>query len=357
MKYSIYFKLILFGFAIAFLAASCTKVGPQGLPGQNGTNGIDGTNGTDGTAVCSACHSNDQLIYSIEQQYAASGHATGTAFERNTGECATCHTSQGFIGKLNGTYDWTDPNAEIHNPAPQNCYTCHSIHKTYTTADLALTVSGPIAMRNISATHDFGKGDVCASCHQGRTVEPDIFPTNSIQDSITIGSRYGLHHGPQSNILAGVGMGLFEVGDGLSNHPHSSITDACVTCHMADAYGTQAGGHTWNMTYVSHGATDINSAGCYAAGCHDDNEDMNETVEGLQTEVKALLAELKVKLDASGITKSTSTSNNSGKFPELVCGAFLDYDAITQDGSFGVHNPKYVKKLLENVIDAMDALN
>lgn len=353
MRHSINFKVILFGFAIAFFAASCVKEGPQGLPGENGTNGVDGANGTDGTAICSACHSNDQLIYAIEQQYAASVHGTGMNFERNTGDCAVCHTSQGFIGYLNGTYDPSAPGAMISNPTRQNCYTCHSIHKTYTTADLALTVSaGEISLNNTSLTHDFGKGNVCASCHQGRPVSP--FPTNS-DDLIAVGQRYGVHHGPQANFIAGVGMGLFEVGSDLVNSRHATgIEDACVTCHMAEAFGAQAGGHTWNMTYVSHGSTEVNSAGCYAAECHPDGQNMDTAVEELQTEVKLLLTELKTKLDAAGITASGSDSNKSGNFPAKVAGAYLDYMAVVEDGSYGVHNPMYTKQLLENLIEDLN---
>ncbi|HKI87797.1 MAG TPA: hypothetical protein VKA38_02135, partial [Draconibacterium sp.] len=128
----------------------------------------------------------------------------------------------------------------------------------------------------------------------------------------------------------------------------------CVTCHMAEAYGGQAGGHTLWMTYDYHGHEAMNSAGCYTAGCHSEGEDMMALVEDYQTEIKGLLAELKVKLDEAGITKPGSDNSVSGTYSGLVAGACLDYKALTEDGSDGVHNPKYVKKLLENLIDALN---
>lgn len=354
MKYNLFFKLILFGFICAFIATSCVKEGPMGPAGADGEDGLDGTNGlngSDGTAGCIVCHSSNQLLFAMENQWSTSMHANGAAFERNTGECAICHTSQGFLGNLDGSYAYGAEGAMISNPNPQNCYTCHNIHKTFTSADLSLTVSGPVVLRNTGGqSHDFGKGSICASCHQGRTVA--IWPVAG-GDSIQAGSRYGIHHGPQGNVIAGVGMGLFEVGDGLVNSVHANIENTCVTCHMAEPYGTQAGGHTWNMTYVYHGADAIWDAGCSSTSCHPAGEDIHKLAEEFQTEINLLLVELKTLLDTEGITRPGSDSNVNGKYPAVVAGAYIDYLALTEDGSLGIHNPKYVKKLLENLIDEL----
>ena len=355
MKALTFFKLSVLIVICMFLAASCVKEGPMGPAGADGKDGVNGINGTDGTATCSQCHSDNQEIYGKEIQYAISQHANGLNYNKNTGECATCHTSQGFRGKLDGTYDWTSDDSQITDPNPQNCYTCHKIHETYTINDLQLTVNGPIELRNTGGkTHDYGKGDVCASCHQGRTVDP--FPVAG-GDSIEVtSSHYGLHHGPQANFIAGVGMGLFEVGTGLVNSAHSTNNpDACVTCHMAEYIPGYAGGHTLWITYTdSRGRERINSAGCYTSGCHQEGEDMFALMEDYQSEIQALMDELKTKLDAAGITNPGSDSSNKAKFSALVAGAYLDYYAFEEDRSFGVHNPKYAKKLLENLIDALN---
>jgi hypothetical protein len=333
------FMLMILALAVA---AGCTKEGPAGPAGADGTNGTNGTDGADGTTTCVECHSDNQVLYTREAQWAQSVHATGHAFGRNSGECAVCHTSQGFLGDLDGTYDWTAEGANIPNPNPQNCYTCHSIHDTYTTADLALTVSGPVELRNTGTTYDFGTGGLCASCHQGRTVDP--FPVAGGADIVVTSSRYGVHHGPMANTISG--LGLFNVGTGYINSAHATITNTCVTCHMADGYGYDNGGHTFFMAFEGG---DINTTGCL--DCHTADE-AEALTEEFQAEIAALLAELKVKLDATGITNEGSDSSVPGTYPAVVAGACLNYKAITEDKSLGVHNPKYIKKLLQNTIAA-----
>lgn len=341
---------VLFGAMI--MMASCTKEGPAGANGKDGVDGQDGEdgiNGADGTTTCIQCHDNSQGLFAVENQWANSTHAQGGNYERNEGECAICHTSQGFLGNLDGTYDYTAEDAMISNPNPPNCYTCHMIHDTYTPADLAFTVTGPVELRNTGGTHDFGSGSLCASCHQGRTVDP--FPVEDGDDIEVTSSRYGVHHGPQANTVAA--MGLFEPGSGYSqNHPHNTgIENSCVTCHMAEPYGVQAGGHTWSMQYVYHGSEAVWLGGCM--DCHTDEDGLHEDIEDLQAEVQALLDELKVLLDAAGITEEGSDSSIPGTYSANVAGGCLNYKAITEDRSLGVHNPTYIKKVLENSIAAI----
>nr|NQU89059.1 hypothetical protein [Bacteroidota bacterium] len=159
----------------------------------------------------------------------------------------------------------------------------------------------------------------------------------------------GVHHGPQANTIAG--LGLFEPGTGYSNHPHSAITNACVTCHMADAYGTQAGGHTMSIEFEYHGAAAIYLEGCVA--CHPDEDALHEDTEAFQVEIAGLLAELKLLLDAAGITVEGSDSSVPGTYAANVAGACLNYKALTEDRSLGIHNPTYIEKVLVNSIDAM----
>lgn len=331
----------------SFAMTSCTKEGPAGAAGKDGVDGVDGTDGEDGidgldgSATCTQCHDNSQALEARVMQWEESFHATGDAFARNTAECATCHTSQGFRGNLDGTYDWAAEGAMITNPNPPNCYTCHSIHSTYTTDDWGLTVTGAIALRNTTETYDFGKGSNCVSCHQGRTVEP--WPTVGGADIVVSNTRYGVHHGPQGNVFSGIG--LFVVGTVSTSLHATMVTESCVTCHMANGYGAESGGHT--MWMRNAGGT-LNTAGCIE--CHTDNTALLADVAALQAEVADLLAQLKTKLDASGATAPGSDNSVAGTYSPLVAGALLDYKALTEDKSLGVHNPTYVKQLLTNLI-------
>ncbi len=346
-------KLSFLRFMLAMLAmasvalVSCTKEGPAGPAGTNGVDGKDGEDGidgVDGTATCIVCHDNSQMLEAKVTQWEESFHATGDAFARNTGECAICHTSQGFRGNLDGTYDYTATGAIITNPNPPNCYTCHNIHSTYSTDDWGLTVSSAVALRNTETTFDFGKSNICASCHQGRTVTP--FPVIGGADVTVTNTRYGVHHGPMANVFTGVG--LFNYGT-VSNSLHTTmVTDACVTCHMANGYGAQSGGHAM---YMRNESGTLNTAGCIS--CHTDATALVAEVTALQTEVADLLVQLKAKLDAAGCTAPGSDNSIAGTYSPLVGGALLDYKALTEDKSLGVHNPTYVKGLLTNLINAL----
>ncbi len=325
------------------LITSCTKVGPAGPPGKDGTNGTNGTDGTDGTAGCIQCHDNSQVILAKSLQWEASVHATGGNFERNTKDCAPCHTSQGFLERIQTGADTTL--ATIENPAPQNCFTCHEIHQTYTPADWTNTTVSPVKLWASGKTVDFGKGNLCANCHQPRVPSP--MPVVG-GDSITVPSPYwGAHHGPQAGILGG--SGGYEIGSGYSNSAHTTVvTDGCVTCHMAEAYGVQAGGHEMGMTYLYNGHEIINTAGCIT--CHPSGIDAK--IEATQTEVLDLLAQLKTLLVSHG-AMSASGRIITGKMSADVAGAVLNYNMVREDGSEGVHNANYVKALLNNSIQAL----
>ena len=341
MKKNLTFYLLMSMLVVLSVSlTNCTKEGPAGPAGTNGTNGTDGEdgiNGTDGTATCILCHDNSQNLSAKVNQWEASLHATGTAFARNTGECAVCHTSQGFRGNLDGSFDWTAEGAMISNPNPPNCYTCHNVHDTYTTGDWALTASGAVALRNVTETFDFGTGGLCASCHQGRTVAP--WPVAGGDDITVTNTRYGVHHGPQANAIAG--LGLFEVGTINRTHAHQNVENTCTTCHMGEASGVTTGGHTFMY----------NSTGCVS--CHSDLTSLATNTEELQAEVTAMLAELKLLLDERGITAAGSDNSLAGTYPGVVAGACLNYKALTEDKSFGVHNPTYIKSVLQNSIDAL----
>jgi len=54
-----------------------------------------------------------------------------------------------------------------------------------------------------------------------------------------------------------------------------------------------------------------------------------------------------------GITKPGSDDSVAGTYPAEVAGACLDYKALVEDKSYGVHNPRYVKALIQNLITAL----
>jgi hypothetical protein len=338
------FSMFFSAAAVASLifVASCTKEGPQGPPGQDGEDGI---NGTDGTAVCGVCHDNSETVEIKIGQWGNSFHATsGLQFENATG-CAPCHTSQGF--KEVCVTDTTVTTAAIQNPGNINCYTCHGIHDTYTSADWALRGQEPRAFWLSKETVDLGEANLCIRCHQPRTSYqvPDV--TNPEGSYTVTSTRFGPHHGPQGTTLNGISF--YKVGEGYTNSPHANIENACVNCHMADAVGYASGGHTFVVLSEEEG---LNTNGCKA--CHDPAT-VGDMVDNLQAEVLQKLDSLGVLLQAAGIYNPAGTSGTAvkGTYTNKVAGAYWNWISIEEDKSEGVHNPIFVRTLLNNSIASL----
>jgi len=344
-------KLLSMLFSVALVASliaisACTKEGPAGPAGKDGTNGEDGINGTDGTAVCSTCHDNSETVETKIGQWENSFHATsGLQFENRT-TCAPCHTSQGFKEAL--AIDSSATTAAIQDPANINCYTCHMIHDTYTGADWALRVTEPSPFWLTGETVDLGKANLCIKCHQERVsyAIPDV--TNPDGIYTVTSTRFGPHYGVQGTSISGIGF--YEVGTGYMNSAHSSIEDACINCHMASAVGYATGGHTWVIEDEEEG---LNTNGCL--DCHT-AEEAGTLKEELAVEIEDLMTQLGTKLVAAGIYNPEGTSGYAvkGDYSNRVAGAYWNFMCIHSDGSGGVHNPKYITKLLENSIASLE---
>jgi hypothetical protein len=347
---------------LAFVLAGCEgPTGPAGPAGANGAAGPAGPAGPQGPAGpagqdanenCTQCHTNNTDLYARELQYKASVHYTGGDFERSTTDCAPCHTNEGFLERIATGAETTA--ADIENPTPPNCRTCHQIHTTYTDADYAFTATAPVDLWYAPGeTVDFGKGNLCAQCHQARPVDDGV-PTIG-GDPITVtGTRYGTHHSPVAEVMGGVG--LFDFSGDVAGGPfvHGGSTVGCPTCHMAQPYGAQAGGHTMAMTYESHGTEEDNVAGCMTSGCHSAGSVTDFNKFGDQETVAGMLDDLATLLRAKGIMAAApSTSSVAGTWPADVAAAFVNWQTINEDKSLGIHNPPYVMGILQASIDAM----
>lgn len=360
----------------AVILSSCE--GPAGADGADGADGVDGVDGQDGqdtNSTCILCHSDDQVIVTKSKQYDNSAHNTGhTSGYTNrsfgaTYDCAGCHTSQGFLAAL-AAGSSSPPYADITQP---NCYTCHSIHDTYTEADWALTNGDPtVPFTNDaygSPAVDLGTGNQCTRCHQfsARYLATDSLWTDFDLGTSTVtipedGSmkRVGVHHAPQYNIVAN--MDLFEFTGSLdypeSNHITTWAADGCVTCHMNDGFGDLTG-HSMAMTYDWHGEENYHwSSSCTT--CHTeggDGEELDDKVETLMPEIEGLLEDLYDLLLAEGILYPEGDDDEylmaPGVWSTSLTAAHVNYNAIREDRSLGFHNPDYIRAILTNTIEAL----
>jgi hypothetical protein len=323
----------LFVAAAGFIFSSCTKEGPQGP---------SGTNGTNAAATCQECHNFADTIVAKIFQYNASKHATGSTLNEATNKvCAPCHSSQGFAEVL--STDAFNTVAGITDAAPINCRTCHQIHKTYTNADWSLATTASYRMRyDSTVTMNFtgagGTANLCGRCHQARIASPGLTKPSSNIDSISItSSRWGPHHGPQSNILGA--KGAYNDAE-FGTSPHKDYI-GCINCHGGNAIGNYVGGHSLIMTSATTGD---NVGVCNRSGCHNGATSFN--IGGAQTTITGLYQQLKVKLFNFNMLDTNTMLIKPKKYAQADLAVFWNFQLVYADRSMGVHNYLYEYNLL-----------
>ena len=349
--------LIVAALAVSACEGPDGPAGPSGAAGPAGpagANGAAGPAGQDANENCTQCHDGDVGLFAVQVQYANSIHRLGGNFERSTTSCAPCHTHQGFLERIGNGAMVTA--ADVPNPAPINCRTCHTIHTTFTDSDFALTSTDPVTFWNAGhGTADLGDvGNLCAQCHQGRVLSP--MPVIGGADVTLTSSRYGYHHGPQGTVLAGVGAFEFSGSEDIDGGPFVHATgDACSSCHMGAAFGEQAGGHTWKMSYDYHGHEVDNVAGCTGAGCHSSMDDFNDKGD-IKAQVIALIHDVEVELIRLGIHTGSGHYAVTGVQDADLAAAFVNYQMFAEDRSNGIHNPPYAISVLTNTLETLQGM-
>lgn len=254
-------------------------------------------------------------------------HGTGEAYVRATNaSCAGCHSGGAFSAMV---ADGLAPNqVESGDPEPtrQDCRACHQIHTSYTNEDWALETTEAVSLYAFEgATFDGGKGNLCVNCHQPRTAFPEATDGFVKVDSI----HWGPHHGPQSAMLLGIG-GAGEVEGQPASHA-TAVENTCVSCHLAN--------HAFEPSLTA------------CQECHSGAE--NFDINGLQTGVEEKLAQLETALKAKGMLDDAGEPV-VGDYPEAEAAALWNYIYIKfEDKSMGVHNPLYVKSLLDASLTAI----
>lgn len=366
------FALVLFG---------CE--GPAGSDGKDGKDGKDGTTGVlnlEGFAPninCGSCHNPDidttYFLWARRYQWERSLHAYGGDLERNGPDCAGCHTTEGFIERWKNNFA-TQTVAPKSNPSPPGCFACHSPHSR---GDFSLRSTNPVTLASTivgysAATFDYGKGNVCAQCHQPRSLNPRPDTSKyAASDTIVItSSRWYPHYGVQAQMLMGTGGFQFR-GTAYENSGHTLNTaikeEGCVACHMAsqvyppDLGAGRGGGHTMKIRYSStEAATDtlFVLAGCNVSGCHGTGGFTKATLlaseKAIEDSLHSLFTLLRQRnwVTASG-SINASTGNPLRISPAYRAGALYNYFFIEHDASRGMHNKKYTQALLNSSLQAL----
>jgi hypothetical protein len=124
-KTFIQLSLLFAAFLLAGLLGGCEgPQGPQGEPGESSTVHFEGFAEN---INCGECHDPEQdtvnYVWAKKYQWELSKHFFGGDFERNTAQCAGCHTTEGFLEMTRGQ------NVQVHiDASPPGCFACHSPH-------------------------------------------------------------------------------------------------------------------------------------------------------------------------------------------------------------------------------------
>jgi len=293
---------------------------------------------------CAQCHdSKPNHVRNIE--WNSSRHAI--AVEETGSSCARCHAAKGYANFVAGLPATSVPYEVI------TCSTCHDPHSSTNSHQLRMAKSVTLMDKKTVVTEG-GNGMVCMGCHISRRDA-----TNYVE--ITAGSnRYGPHHGPQTDML--VGANAMNYGKVIPSSAHKDIIeDSCATCHMqnvasTNAAWTKAGGHTFGMTAPASGTNGpIHLVGA-CVECHGDIEsfdfarqdyDGDGVMEGVQTEVKGLMAKLALLLPPVGVPKEPEDIAITSSWTRPQLRAVYNYLFVWEDGSYGVHNLSYAVGLLK----------
>ncbi len=133
-----------------------------------GCEGPAGVAGIDANETCTVCHNDNSGLLAKQVQHSNSGHMTGGNFERSDADCAACHTHEGFMDRMESGE--MEAIADIKNPTPPNCRTCHMIHSAYDSTDWTLTYTDPVELWVNGVTVDVGAGNLCAQEHHANPV-------------------------------------------------------------------------------------------------------------------------------------------------------------------------------------------
>jgi hypothetical protein len=306
--------------------------------------------------VCAQCH-DSPWRYPIVVEWRNSLHShpvyesafaqgpTSSSYMTNTfGNCVRCHDGRGFVNFTQGKGTATE---NLTSVEPFSCAVCHDPHSADNPHQLRKVTADTLA-NGVPITLG-GLGQLCMNCHKDRASAEVV--------AVKYSSRFGPHHGVQTDMLMGTNAVEFGTPTSSSGHKYA-LQDACVDCHMYATPDTgkpgrdQIGGHSWEME--ANGVENV--AACQS--CHgpiqsfDDikaayDYDRNGKIEGIQTEVKGMLARLGQMLppqvaDSGKVLPSFSVNQLKAAY---------NYFFVMNDGSYGVHNAKYAIGILQKSMD------
>jgi hypothetical protein len=304
-----------------------------------------------GAGDCAQCHASEPYhVKGVEWANSLHSEATRTPTGEGRGACVRCHSAMGFTDYVDGK----PQNQHRTTYEAISCAGCHDPHNKDGLNPSMLRTVGPVTlMDNVTTIANGGKGQLCMNCHMTRRNATNYVETTAGS------SQFGPHYGPQGDMLAGANAITY--GKVIPSSAHREVVaDTCVTCHLQEisashpAFG-QVGGHTfrpgWDGGTPDNPADDVHLTGA-CVQCHGNittfnlkrqDYDGDGVIDGVQTEVKNLLARLARLLPPMGQPTVAITS----AYTKQQLRAAYNYQFVYYDGSYGVHNVAYAVGLLK----------
>jgi hypothetical protein len=324
--------------------------------------------------VCGGCH--QDFHHPFYEEWSESGHSFVTedvaesmitGGEARMNSCGPCHSGAVRMALLKGA---PLPSGEEAASTPITCSICHDPHvKTPNGAQLRNPI-GSTQFYSYSTSTNFASQydpsvSICGQCHNARGAK--------WSDT----SRYP-HYSPQYNMLLG-NIGVVE-GTPI-NSTHQEISKQCTQCHTHTHYVPDPSVDNPVVTGHRFEARMNNCEPCHS------EESATARTEITQSEIKQLLGITKTQLDLWAQTKAPEalrvkygnlaweyntpgdlsnpthdptvrgpTNAEQADVPREVKEARFNLYLVQQDGSFGVHNGKYARFLLQVALDKVNAL-
>lgn len=328
--------------------------------------------------VCAQCH-NQPWRYNEYVQWEYSGHSRGpwsTTFrtspagpiqpgQYNLNACVRCHDGAAFVSFVrNESFD--NRAATGYSRIKLTSITCQTCHDPHSGELREAPVSADTLGNGFNYSQiNLGKGKICFNCHKYRRNAFTYVNTTALS------GVWGPHYRGAADVY--LGQNGYTWGETVpSSVAHRLIENSCVGCHMSATPDTghvardKIGGHTWKMTYIApDGKRYDNITGCVQ--CHtgitkfDDimagyDYDMDGTLEPFTKEVEGLTEMLARALPPRGQPTVDWTQIRTDPDSVRLKQAFWNYLYVYRDRSYGIHNPKYVVRLLQLSISKLTGI-
>lgn len=311
--------------------------------------------------VCAQCH-NEPWRHNRYAQWEGSGHAeppwesnfastgTTTVTDYSLNACVRCHDGGAFMKFTEGE-PFDNRRSSGYNIITRNVITCQTCHDPHSTELRTTPASSDTLGSGFNyANEDFGNGKVCTNCHKYRRDNKSYVLTN-------MSAFWGPHYFGATDIILGQNGHTF--GDNLlpelTRSGHMRVENTCVGCHMAATPDTgsvardKIGMHSWRIKWTApNGTVYENLESCKS--CH---VDIEKEKKAFLDKVDGMKKKIAMNLPPYGSETIDRNMIQADKNSSTLKKVFWNYLYLQNEGSGGIHNPRYTVYLLQKSLQAL----